>query len=109
MEYSGPPNPILIIEVPILLPHSPSVLTPLRGFKSILGFLPDSGPLLQLAAAAPAYPSYVSAHRPLSSSFLGLPYRILNINHKKEPLRGRWVKLDQGSESVREALHVILS
>ena len=22
-------------------------------------------------------------HRPLSSSFLGLPYRILNINHKK--------------------------
>ena len=28
-------------------------------------------------------------HRPLSSSFLGLPYRILNINHKKELLRGR--------------------
>ena len=25
-------------------------------------------------------------HRPLSSSFLGLPYRILNINHKKELL-----------------------
>ena len=27
----------------------------------------------------------------LSSSFLGLPYRILNINHKKELLRGLWV------------------
>ena len=30
------------------------------------------------------------SHRPLSSSFLGLPYRI-NINHKKELLRGLWV------------------
>ena len=30
-------------------------------------------------------------HRPLSTSFLGLPYRILNINHKKELLRGLWV------------------
>ena len=31
----------------------------------------------------------------LSSSFLGLPYRllrILNINHKKELLKGLWVK-----------------
>ena len=28
------------------------------------------------------------AHRPLSSSFLGLHYRILNISHKKELLRG---------------------
>ena len=27
-------------------------------------------------------------HRPLSSSFLGLPCRILNINHKKKLLRG---------------------
>ena len=32
-----------------------------------------------------------TTHRPLSSSFLGLPYRILNINHKKELLRGLWV------------------
>ena len=32
------------------------------------------------------------SHRPLSSSFLGLPYRILNINHKKELLRGLWVQ-----------------
>ena len=30
-------------------------------------------------------------HRPLSSSFLGLPYRILKISHKKELLRGLWV------------------
>ena len=29
---------------------------------------------------------------PLSSSFLGLPYRILNVNHKKELLRGLWVE-----------------
>ena len=27
------------------------------------------------------------------SSFLGLPYRLLNINHKKELLRGLWVGL----------------
>ena len=30
-------------------------------------------------------------HRPHSSSFLGLPYRILNMNPKKELLRGLWV------------------
>ena len=30
-------------------------------------------------------------HRPLSSSFLGLHCRILNMNHKKELLRGLWV------------------
>ena len=30
-------------------------------------------------------------HVPLSSSFLGLPYRILNMNPKKELLRGLWV------------------
>ena len=29
--------------------------------------------------------------RPESSSFLGLPCRVLNINHKKELLRGLWV------------------
>ena len=33
----------------------------------------------------------VTTHRPLSSSFLVLPYRILYINHKKELLRGLWV------------------
>ena len=35
----------------------------------------------------------MSTHRPLGSSFLGLPSRILNINHKKELLRGLWVGL----------------
>ena len=32
-------------------------------------------------------------HRPLSSSCLGLPYRVRNINHKKELLRGLWIWL----------------
>ena len=36
-------------------------------------------------------PGHKSTHRPLSSSFLGLPERVLNINHKKELLRGLWV------------------
>ena len=36
-------------------------------------------------------------HRPLSSSFLGLPYRILNINHKKELLRGLWAGVSTAS------------
>ena len=31
-----------------------------------------------------------TTHRLLSSSFLGLPYRILNISHKKELLRSLW-------------------
>ena len=31
------------------------------------------------------------AHKPLSSSFLGLPYKFRNINHKKELLRSLWV------------------
>ena len=35
-------------------------------------------------------PTY-ETHRLLSSSFLGSPYRLLNINHKKELLRGLWV------------------
>ena len=29
----------------------------------------------------------ISTHRLLSSSFLGLPFRILNVNHKKELVR----------------------
>ena len=32
-----------------------------------------------------------TTHRPLSSSFLGLPYGILIISHKKALLRGLWV------------------
>ena len=41
-----------------------------------------------LAAARFRVKSLGFTHRPLSSSFLGLPYRILNINHKKELPRG---------------------
>ena len=33
----------------------------------------------------------ICTDKPLSSSYLGLPYRISNINHKKELLRGLWV------------------
>ena len=35
--------------------------------------------------------SFMLTHSPLSSSFLGLAYRIHSINHKKELLRGLWV------------------
>ena len=31
-------------------------------------------------------------HRPQSSSFLGLPYRVLNMNPQKELLWGLWVE-----------------
>ena len=33
-----------------------------------------------------------STHRPQRSSFLGLPYRILNMNPQKELLWGLWVE-----------------
>ena len=35
-------------------------------------------------------------YRPLSSSFSELPYRILNMNHEKELLRGLWVGIGLG-------------
>ena len=35
--------------------------------------------------------SLTPTHRPVSSSFLGLPCRILNIYHKKQLLKGLWV------------------
>ena len=34
-----------------------------------------------------------STHRLRRSSFVGLPYRILNTNHKKELLRSLWVRM----------------
>ena len=41
-------------------------------------------------------------HRPHSSSFLGLPCRILHMNHKKELLWGLWVKrLVRGEKPVK--------
>ena len=46
----------------------------------------------------------LGTHRPHSSSFLGLPYRILHMNPKKELLWGLWVMQDfhqpKQSESV---------
>ena len=36
-----------------------------------------------------------------SSSFLGLPYRNLNINHKKEVLRSPWLKQCRTSMGTR--------
>ena len=46
--------------------------------------------------AGPNFPR----HMALSSSFLGLPYRVLNINHKKELLRGL---LGSGSKGARRS------
>ena len=45
-----------------------------------------------------------TTHRPLSSSFLGLPYRVLNINHRKELLRGLWAEVLQGLSGFGIAL-----
>ena len=39
-------------------------------------------------------------HRPQSSSFLGLPYIILNMNPKKELLWGLWVHKSSKTQSV---------
>ena len=41
-----------------------------------------------LASNCTRFPGFYCTHRPLSSSVLGLPYRILNINHKTELLTG---------------------
>ena len=48
------------------------------------------GPLLEIRVALGTHNLRICIHRPLSCSFLGLPYRILNINHNKELLRGLW-------------------
>ena len=36
----------------------------------------------------------VLTHRLLNGSLLGLPYRILNIHHKKELLRSLWISAE---------------
>ena len=38
-----------------------------------------------------------------SSSFFGLPYRILNMNHKQALLRSLWVKAIQETLSINES------
>ena len=51
---------------------------------------------------------YVCPYRPLSSSCLGLPYRVLNINHKKELLSGLWVeRLSRPSHASKVAWHLL--
>ena len=58
-------------------------------------------------------PSFSPTHRPQSSSFLGLPYRILNMNLKKELLWGLWVnpkpvqRKDNEPEVVARAARVM--
>ena len=44
--------------------------------------------LKELVRAPQILNSISPIHRPLSSFFLGVPYRLLNINHNKELLRG---------------------
>ena len=51
---------------------------------------------------------YLKAPRPLSSSFLGLPYRVLNINHKKELPRGLSVEMTQGPGVYSMLLTIII-
>ena len=53
--------------------------------SALIGATPWDPALLVLLAHSAGH-----THRPLSSSFWGLPYRILNINHRKELLRGLW-------------------
>ena len=43
--------------------------------------------------------------RPVSSAFLGLPYRILNINHKKELLSSLWVSPDTDPSACFPSVH----
>ena len=55
--------------------------------------------VLEMQSLRPSQPySDRHTHRLLSSSFLGLPCRILSINHKKELLRGLWVWPVEGAQ-----------
>ena len=55
-----------------------------------VGFHNGRLPLCSNTLPDPPEPEML-AHRPLSSSFLGLPYRILHMNPEKELLRSLWV------------------
>ena len=50
-----------------------------------------------------------TTHRLLSSSFLGVPYRILHMNHKKELLRSLWVVLNFDAGAPHETLQALKS
>ena len=61
-----------------------------------------------LQATPPDKPG--STHRLLSSSFLGLPYRILNTSPKKELLRSLWVALPASpSQASRDGAEVAVT
>ena len=51
----------------------------------------------------PGMTGWVLTHRPLSSSFSGLPSMILNINHTKELLRGLWVITRDGMKDGQDS------
>ena len=74
----------VIILAPVLLPNE-LMHDVFHGSSTETALIKWGRPLVSSTA--------VVTRRPLSSSFLGLPYRILNIDHKKEPLRGLWVEL----------------
>ena len=52
--------------------------------KALHHQLPNRSHCLPAIRVLDVYPT----HRPLSNSFSGLPFRVLNINHKKELLGG---------------------
>ena len=53
--------------------------------------LPDAQSLGADRNLTGSLPDSLSIYSPHSSSFVGLPYRILNMNPKKELLWGLWV------------------
>ena len=74
----------------VLRASSPTIWgTSALGFPKLLQF-PRSKP--ESPGVPKPKPPY--SHRPLSSSFLELPYRILNINYKRELLRSLWVTVN---------------
>ena len=58
-----------------------------------VGFLSSEGPQCSEEGLNRVWGILQYTHRPQSSSFLGLPYRVLNMNPKKELLWGLWVAI----------------
>ena len=61
-----------------------------------------SDPLIKRLPSLTTMGNYIT-HRLLSSSFLGLPCRILNMNHKKELLRSLWVETLESEPIIQRA------
>ena len=92
----------LILFIPsVKLSCSSETLNPKWGIADLRpGCVGSGGPLLYAnlevhaeSRVVTAIELLVSTHRLRSSSILGLPYRILNINHKEELLRGPGIYL----------------